>query len=138
MPFAPATLEEFASGRYVDIDGAANPARFMTVTFNCTELMKRESPGVVHIDGTARPQLVDAKTAPDLYKILWAYYQLTGIPSLINTSFNMHGEPIVCSPADAMRSFEVGNLDYLAIGNWLVTHPSLTSVNRTTEIFQQA
>jgi carbamoyltransferase len=138
MPFAPATLEEFASGRYVDIDGAANPARFMTVTFNCTELMKQESPGIVHIDGTARPQLVDAKTAPDLYKILWAYYQLTGIPSLINTSFNMHGEPIVCSPADAMRSFEAGNLDYLAIGNWLVTHPSLTSVNRTTEIFQQA
>jgi carbamoyltransferase len=78
---------------------------------------------VVHVDGTARPQIIDADTAPDFYKILNAYYRLTGIPSLINTSFNMHGEPIVCTPEDALRSFQQGNLDYLAIGNWLVANP---------------
>ena len=137
MPFAPATLAECAASRYLGVDGAADPARFMTITFNCTEQMKRESPGVVHVDGTARPQLVDAKTAPDFYKILSAYYQLTGIPSLINTSFNMHGEPIVCSPADALRSFQAGNLDFLAIGNWLVMHPSLTEENQITAVTMQ-
>jgi carbamoyltransferase len=132
MPFAPATLTEFAASRYEGIEGAMDPARFMTITFNCTEQMKRESPGVVHIDGTARPQLIDSKTAPDFYEILSAYHQMTGIPSLINTSFNMHGEPIVCTPDDAMRSFQAGNLDYLAIGNWLVKHPSLLEEEQLT------
>ena len=79
-----------------------------------------ESPGVVHIDGTARPQLVDADSAPDFHAILTAYHRRTGVPSLINTSFNLHEEPIVCTPADALRAFQQGHLDYLAIGNWLV------------------
>lgn len=132
MPFAPATLTKFATSRYEGMDGAMDPARFMTITFNCTEQMKRESPGVVHVDGTARPQLIDSKTAPDFHAILSAYHQLTGIPSLINTSFNMHGEPIVCTPDDALRSFQAGSLDYLAIGNWLVKHPSLVEEDQLT------
>jgi carbamoyltransferase len=70
----------------------------MTITFNCTPRMRQQSPGVVHVDGTARPQLIDPDTAPDFYRILQAYHALTGIPSLINTSFNMHEEPIVCTP----------------------------------------
>jgi carbamoyltransferase len=123
MPFAPATLVEHAHRRYDGLSGAEDPARFMTLTFNCSATMRAESPGVVHVDGTARPQLVDAQSAPDLYQILMAYHRLTGIPSLINTSFNMHGEPIVCTPEDALRSFRQGNLDYLAIGNWLVANP---------------
>jgi carbamoyltransferase len=138
MPFAPATLAEYVDSRYIGVAGAEDPARFMTITFNCTKQMKQESPGVVHVDGTARPQLIDAQTAPDFYKILTVYHRLTGIPSLINTSFNMHGEPIVCSPADAMRSFQTGNLDYLAIGNWLVTHPALTDINQKTTMITQA
>ena len=80
------------------------------------------------MDGTSRPQLVDSEGAPDLHKILTAYHRLTGIPSLINTSFNMHGEPIVCTPEDALRSFQSGNLDYLAIGNWLIANPALRQV----------
>lgn len=120
MPFAPATLIEQAHRCYDGLGGAEDPARFMTITFNCTEEMKTQSPGVVHVDGTARPQLVDEKTSPDFHAILTAYYQLTGIPSLINTSFNMHEEPIVGTPQDALRSFQRGRLDYLAIGNWLV------------------
>jgi carbamoyltransferase len=78
----------------------------------------------VHVDGTARPQLVSATSNPSFYKILAEYHQITGIPSLINTSFNMHEEPIVCSPDDAIRAFLQGNLDYLAIGDFLVAHPS--------------
>lgn len=131
MPFAPATLIDYADKCYHGINGAHDPARFMTITFDCTPYMQETSPGVVHVDGTARPQLVDETTAPDFHKILTAYHEITGIPSLINTSFNMHGEPIVCSPEDALRSFEQGNLDYLAIGNWLVKNPS--AIRRTEQ-----
>jgi carbamoyltransferase len=125
MPFAPATLVEHADQCYDGLDGARDSARFMTITFNCSKKMRDESPGVVHVDGTARPQIVDPDTAPDFYKILTVYHQLTGIPSLINTSFNMHGEPIVCSPEDALRSFSQGKLAYMAIGNWLVSNPEV-------------
>ena len=127
MPFAPATLQEYADECYDGLDGARDSARYMTITFNCTERMREQSPGVVHVDGTARPQILDPETAPDFYKIGVAYHQLTGIPSLINTSFNMHGEPIVCTPEDALRSFNEGKLDYLAIGNWLVANPELNN-----------
>lgn len=123
MPFAPATLVEYADQCYEGLNGARDAARFMTITFNCSAKMSAESPGVVHVDGTARPQIVDPDTAPDFYKILTVYHGLTGIPSLINTSFNMHGEPIVCSPEDALRSFSQGKLAYLAMGNWLVSNP---------------
>ncbi len=88
-----------------------------------TEFMKRHCPAAVHIDGTARPQLVRPETNPSLYQILQAYDQLSGIPSLINTSFNMHEEPIVNTPEDAVRAFLQGHLDYLAMGNFLVQHP---------------
>ncbi len=125
MPFAPATLQEYADECYEGLDGARDSARYMTITFNCTQKMRAQSPGVVHVDGTARPQILDLDTAPDFYKIALAYHQLTGIPSLINTSFNMHGEPIVCTPEDALRSFSDGKLDYLAIGNWMVVNPEL-------------
>jgi carbamoyltransferase len=129
MPFAPATLQEYADECFEGLDGARDSARYMTITFNCTEKMRAQSPGVVHVDGTARPQILDPETAPDLYKIARAYYEVSGIPSLINTSFNMHGEPIVCTPEDALRSFKQGKLDYLAIGNWLVTNPELKGGN---------
>ncbi len=123
MPFAPATLYEERHRCYDRIDRAELSAQFMTITFDCTEFMKRHCPAAVNIDGTARPQLVRPETNPSFYRILHAYYQLSGIPSLINTSFNMHEEPIVNSPEDAVRAFLQGRLDYLAIGNFLVRHP---------------
>lgn len=124
MPFAPATLFEKRHDCYRNIDGAEHAAQFMTLTFDCTESMKRDSPAAVHVDGTARPQLVSETSNPSFYRILREYHQMTGIPSLINTSFNMHEEPIVCSPDDAIRAFLQGNLDYLAIGEFLVAHPA--------------
>jgi carbamoyltransferase len=127
MPFAPATLVQHAHECYNNLEGAEDPARFMTITFDCTPKMAAQSPGVVHVDGTARPQLIDPETTPDFHRILTEYHRITGIPSLINTSFNMHGEPIVCTPEDAIRSFQQGNIDYLAIDNYLVTHPSLVN-----------
>jgi carbamoyltransferase len=123
MPFAPATLSEEADACYAGLDGARDPARFMTLTFECTPQMRKNSPGVVHLDGTARPQLVDRDTAPDFHGILSAYHEATGLPSLVNTSFNLHEEPIVCTPEDAIRAFREGQLHYLAIGRHLVAHP---------------
>jgi carbamoyltransferase len=82
--------------------------------------MTEQSPGVVHVDGTARPQVVDRATAPDFHAILSRYHGLTGVPSILNTSFNMHEEPIVCTPADALRAFTMANLDWLALGDYMV------------------
>jgi len=123
MPFAPSTLAEYADQCFLNVKGAFDSARFMTVTFDCTDWMKESCPGVVHIDGTARPQLVRKSDNESYYKIIQEFYNLTGLPSVINTSFNMHEEPIVCSPNDALRAFDQGHLDYLAIGNYLVKHP---------------
>jgi len=123
MPFAPVTLAEYADKCYEGIDGARYPAEFMTVTFDCTQWMKDTCPAVVHIDGTARPQLIERNANPSYYKIVDEYRKITGLPSVVNTSFNMHEEPIVCSPSDAIRSFADGRLDYLAIGNYLLEHP---------------
>jgi carbamoyltransferase len=124
MPFAPATLYEHRAACYHDIEGADYAAQFMTLTFDCTDAMKRDCPAAVHVDGTARPQLVTQDSNPSFYRILTEYHTLTGVPSLINTSFNMHEEPIVCTPDDAIRAFLQGNLDFLAIGDYLVEHPA--------------
>jgi carbamoyltransferase len=125
MPFAPATLYEKRHECYRDVTGGEHAAQFMTLTFDCTEKMKKDSPAAVHVDGTARPQLVTAESNPSFHRIISEYHRLTGIPSVINTSFNMHEEPIVCTPDDAIRAFLQGNLDYLAIGDFLVAHPAL-------------
>jgi carbamoyltransferase len=124
MPFAPSTLYEHREACYKNIKGGEYAALFMTLTFDCTEPMKRDCPAAVHVDGTARPQLVSAESNPSFHRILTEYHKLTGMTSVINTSFNMHEEPIVCSPDDAIRAFLQGNLDYLAIGDFLVEHPS--------------
>jgi carbamoyltransferase len=129
MPFAPATLMERAGDCYEKTSGARETARFMTITFDCTARMRQTCPGVVHLDGTARPQLVDRGDNPSFYEIIRQFESLTGVPSIINTSFNMHEEPIVCTPQDAIRAFKLGNLDYLAIGDFLV--PSPKPIDRT-------
>ena len=123
MPFAPAILKERTSEYYIGYPAADFAAEFMTITYNVTEKCKREAPAVVHVDHTARPQVVSETTNPSFYKVLKAYERLTGFPQLINTSFNMHEEPIVCTPADAIRAFQQGHIDILAIGNYTVPHP---------------
>jgi carbamoyltransferase len=133
MPFAPSVLSSEAHRMFDQLDGCEKSAEFMTITFDCSDEMKRLCPAAVHVDGTARPQLVSAETNPSYHKILRGYYERTGIPSFINTSFNMHEEPIVCSPEDAVRAFLDGNLDYLAAGNYVVPHPRLLDNLRSRE-----
>jgi carbamoyltransferase len=85
--------------------------------------MQEHCPAVVHIDGTARPQIVDRETNPGFHEILSRYHRLSGVPCVVNTSFNMHEEPIVRSPEDAVRSYQQGKLDNLAVGPFLLGQP---------------
>jgi carbamoyltransferase len=123
MPFAPVTLWEERERCYVNLAGAEHAAQFMTITFDCTEFMRRTCPAAVHVDGTARPQLIRREVNPGYYDILAEYRKLSDVPTLINTSFNMHEEPIVCTPQDAVRAFLDGDIDVLAIGGFVVHHP---------------
>jgi carbamoyltransferase len=123
MPFAPVTLWEERDRCYLNLAGAEYAAQFMTITFDCTEFMRRTCPAAVHIDGTARPQLIRREVNPGYYDVLDEYRKLSDVPTLINTSFNMHEEPIVCSPQDAVRAFLDGDIDVLAIGGFIARHP---------------
>jgi carbamoyltransferase len=131
MPFAPAVLAEESHRLFRNLQGCEKTAEFMTITFDCTDEMISKCPAAVHVDGTARPQIVTRESNRSFHAVLQGYYERTGIPAVINTSFNMHEEPIVCSPADAVRAFLLGNLDYLAIGPFLVPHPRLAENSRS-------
>lgn len=123
MPFAPVTLWEARHRCYRGLAGAEHAAEFMTVTFECTDQMRTSCPAAVHVDGTARPQLIRRAVNPGYHDVLVEYERLSGIPSLVNTSFNLHEEPIVCTPQDALRVFLQGGLDCLAMGPFVVDHP---------------
>jgi len=133
MPFAPATLDYMADKMYLNMDKIRYTAEFMTITTDCTDEMKKNSAAAVHVDGTARPQIVTAQSNPTMYKILEHYYKLTGVPSLVNTSFNMHEEPIICNPYDAVKTFNDGRLDYLSIGNYILESPEVIKGNKASD-----
>jgi carbamoyltransferase len=95
-------------------------APFMIMTFEANDRAKKDIPAVVHIDGTSRPQVVDPVTNEKFFDVIQEFKKLTAIPVVLNTSFNIKGEPIVCTPHDALRTFFGTALDALAIGNCLV------------------
>jgi carbamoyltransferase len=128
MPFAPATIHDEAASSYLGVRGAEHAAEFMTITFDCSPSFRQHCAAAVHVDGTARPQLVRKETNPSFHRVLEEYRKLTGIGTVVNTSFNMHEEPIVCTPEDAVRSFLQGHLDYLALGPFVVENPRLGPV----------
>jgi len=117
MPFAPMTRVEDVKDCYPALAGDEHTAEFMTITCDCSEVMKKNSPAVVHVDGTARPQLVDSVKHPLIHAVLTEYEKLTGYSSIINTSFNIHEEPIVCTPYDALQGFLEAGLDYLVFSD---------------------
>lgn len=120
MPFAPMCLHEDAAEYFHIRDGERRACEFMTLVVSCTERMRAECPAAVHVDGTARPQLVRSDIAPGMHDILVAYKARTGSSVVINTSFNMHEEPIIRSPDEAIRSFLASHLHLLAMGPFLV------------------
>ncbi len=115
-PFAPSILEEHYSEFFKT--GILSP--FMILSFPVIESKKEVIPAAVHVDGTARPQSVNKNTNQEYWEIINEFYKLTNVPVLLNTSFNLKGEPIVCSPFDAIRTFYTSGLDVLAIDKFLI------------------
>lgn len=120
MPFAPSVLDYRAKDYFMGFDEKHLTADWMTITYDVYPEKVKEIDAVVHIDKTARPQIVKSETNASYYRILEEFNTLTGIGCFVNTSFNMHEEPIVASPFDAMRAFDLGSVDCLAIGNFIV------------------
>jgi carbamoyltransferase len=122
-PFCPSILAERAPEyltRYTN-------APFMVIAFPATEKLKTDAPAVVHVDGTARVQLVEKNVLPLYHRLISEFERLTGVGVLLNTSFNVKGEPIVCTARDALRTFWSTGLDALAIGDYLVQKPEANS-----------
>ena len=117
-PFAPAVLEDQAA-KYFQLDGLGT-SPYMTFALPVREEFRAKIPAVVHVDGTARVQTVSARQAPRFFELLQAFGEATGMPILLNTSFNVADEPIVCSPVDAVRCFLGTDLDLLAMEDFLV------------------
>ena len=83
-------------------------------------IVRSDIPAVTHIDYSARIQTVSEETSPDYHALIKAFESLTGCPVLVNTSFNVRGEPIVCTPEDAYRCFMRTHIDYLVLGPYLL------------------
>ena len=115
-PFAPAVLREYA-GQYFNADV---DCPFMTYTLEVLPEKRDNIPGIVHVDGSGRLQTVSQKDQPLFYELISEFNNITGIPVVLNTSFNLAGEPIVCSPYDAIRTFYTCGIDTLIMGNYLL------------------
>lgn len=114
-PLAPSMLEEYGS----EVFGKEHHDPFMITVIEVAEEYKKRIPAVVHVDGTARPQMVSRETNPRYWNLINEFRKLTGIPMLLNTSFNVQ-EPIVCTPADAINTFGNANFDALVLENNIV------------------
>ena len=120
MPFAPSVLEEYADEIFVSRCKSSRSDHFMTITYDVSPQWLERLAGVVHVDSTARPQIVSSADNALYWSIIDHFRLLTGIPAVANTSFNMHEEPIVCSPADAIRAYSSGSVDCLFVGSYLI------------------
>ncbi|HFH3422386.1 TPA: carbamoyltransferase [Pseudomonas aeruginosa] len=120
MPFAPVTAVEHAEACYVGWREDQVAADYMTMTYDCHADFRARCPAVVHVDGTARPQIIRPQADPFMHALLHAWHARSGQPALINTSFNRHEEPIVCAPQDALGALEDGMVDLVVLGESLL------------------
>jgi carbamoyltransferase len=119
MPFAPAILKDQVVNWFIESDESP----YMMFTYRVRPERAAEIGAVLHRDGTARLQTVSASDNPLLHAILTAFERRTGLPMLLNTSFNLHGLPIIETPADAVEHLRWGCVDSLATGNLLASLP---------------
>jgi len=119
MPFAPSILIERAKDYVINPKNIASP--FMTISFDSTKLAQKDLVAAIHpSDLTVRPQFVDKKSNPEFYELISEFEKITGIGALLNTSFNLHGEPIVNSFEDAIHTLINSDLDALVIGKTMI------------------
>ncbi|MEA3000304.1 MAG: carbamoyltransferase [Sphingomonadales bacterium] len=116
-PFAPIALIEEADRFFELPPGGAQLARFMSGVFPVRSEWRERLAAITHVDGTARLQTIDRAFSPRLYDLIEAYGRRTGIPVLLNTSFNLAGEPIACSAAEGYSTFRRSGMDMLVVGN---------------------
>jgi carbamoyltransferase len=121
-PFAPSILKERATDYFVFPSGVADLS-YMTFTVDSTAKAKVEIPATIHVDGSARVQVVDASRHPEYYRLIECFDKITGIPVLLNTSFNDNDEPIVETAEDAVKTFLKTDMDLLCIGNVVGKRP---------------
>jgi carbamoyltransferase len=119
-PVAPAMLAEALPDYVHNAQANGGRAPFMLFTYRVRDGMRERIPAAVHVDGTARVQTVDGDANPRYRALLERFAALTGVPVLVNTSFNSRGEPIVCTPRDAVEAFYSTPIDVLAIGSFLL------------------
>lgn len=120
MPFAPVIREEVADDLFKNLDGGRDSAKYMAMTFNCTDEFIQNYPAACHIDNTARPQIVSKNEDPFIWSVLDIYQNITGKKALINTSFNLHNNPIIESTVVAVSSWLTSDTDVLVIGNTMI------------------
>jgi len=121
MPFAPVVLEEYVDEVFEN-PTSKHTSLFMTLCYNVKEEWQNKIEGVVHVDGTARPQIVPNNDLHrSYYKVVDEYRKITGIPVLINTSLNSHEEPILNSPQDMINSLRKNTVDYMWSYNILIS-----------------
>jgi carbamoyltransferase len=124
-PFAPAVLAEQA-GEYFEIEpGQQDSYRHMLLVTQVRERYRETLPAVTHVDGSARVQVVDRTSAPRFHALIRRFGDDHGISLILNTSFNLRGQPIVRTPADAVSTYARSTLDALAIGDWLVVRDAV-------------
>lgn len=116
-PFAPSVIRERAG----DFFEGSDESPFMLFVYPVKPEARTLLPAITHVDGTARVQTVDRDVMPDYHRLLTAFERRRGVPVLLNTSFNVMGEPVVHTPADALRCFFSTGMDALALGPYLVT-----------------
>jgi carbamoyltransferase len=121
-PFAPSVIEERAAEFFVLPEGCTVP--FMQKVYPVRGSAVDQLGGVTHVDGSARLQTVNRGASPDYHALIHAFGEITGVPVLINTSFNVRGEPIVLTPDDAIRCWATTGLDRLVLGPCVATKPS--------------
>lgn len=130
-PFAPSVLAEAAS-QYFELPDVADmplaPEHFMLSVAPVRPEKREAIPAVTHVDGSARVHLVRADVNPEYAALIGAFARRTGLPMLLNTSFNLRGEPIVSSPFDALQTFYFCDMDCLAIGNVLISKEEIPCV----------
>jgi carbamoyltransferase len=120
-PFAPSVLAESAE-KYFDLPNATKhcPARYMQFVVPVKEKEQATLPAITHVDGTGRLQTVFKSESPRYYKLIERFGQATGVPVILNTSFNLKGEPIVNTPANAFNTFSKSEMDSLILGNYII------------------
>jgi carbamoyltransferase len=117
-PFAPAILYEYKNLFFENVENI--DSNYMEKVAYFKKILRNKLPSVVHVDGTGRLQTVNKEINKKFYLLINEFYKLTGFPILLNTSFNVDGEPIVKNPQDALRNFFSSGLDMLVINDFLI------------------